>query len=375
MAWVEKLPSGRYRAVYRDSAGIRRSAGTWPHKAVALREAAAAERTERDSPTPSAAARMTWGEWEPLWSASRSVAKSTRASDDQRIRLWLYPTWGDVRLRDISPQDVQRWVTRLHAREGKAPTTVEKCYRLLSGSLRAAVGARLLTVSPCSEIRLPTASPAHDRYLTDEEVARILAHLEGPVELAVHLLVGTGLRFGEVAGLHWQSVDLDRATLDVVHSWDSVGHEIKAPKTHQRRPVPLSADLVARLRGAPTTGRTSCGQRHLGGSRCRSGLVVPGRTGAPLQGQNILSRDWRTACDLAGVRGARLHDLRHTYASRLVRAGVPLLQVSRLLGHGSITTTERYSHLATSQWDTVRAVLDGASAPRLPHVVPGGSGR
>jgi integrase len=310
---------------------------------------------------------MTWGEWQTRWSAGRSVAKATLATDERRIRLWLTPTWGDVRLRDITPEHVQRWVSKLHKVDKKAPATVNRCYRLLSGSMRAAVAARLITVSPCREIRLPAPPALQDRFLSDDEVAAIIEELDGPVELAVRVLVGTGMRWGEMAGLHWQSVDLTAGTVDVVHSWDAVGREIKPPKSHQRRTVPLSADLVQRLGKLDSTRRATCGLTHADSGRCRSGLVIPSRRDTPLNGHNVLARDWKAVCELAGVTGARLHDLRHTYASRLVRAGVPLLQVSKLLGHGSITTTERYSHLADSQWDAVRAVLDsGVGAIRLP---------
>lgn len=367
VAWVERQRSGRYTGIYRDTEGRRRSAGTWPHKARALREANAAEAEQRARPSPDDAERMTWGQWERRWSATRSVARSTLATDERRIRLWLMPTWGSMRLRDINPEHVQRWVTGLHREHKKAPATVERCYRLLSASMRAAVAARLIAVSPCREIRMPAPSVQQDRYLTDHEIAAILTQLDGPVELAVRILVGTGMRWGEMAGLHWQSVDLDVGTVDVVHSWDAVGREVKPPKTHQRRTVPLSGELVGRLRALPTDAATSCGQRHADGGRCRSGLVVPSRRGVPLDGHNALARDWKPACAYAGVHDARLHDLRHTYASRLVRAGVALLQVSKLLGHGSITTTERYSHLATSQWDAVRAALDsGTAAKHLP---------
>lgn len=100
------------------------------------------------------------------------------------------------------------------------------------------------------------------------------------------------------------------------------------------------------------------------------GLVVPSRRGVPPDGHNSLARDWKPACAYAGVHDARLRDLRHTYASRLVRAGVPLLQVSKLLGHGSITITERYSHLATSQWDAVRAALDSGDAAKHLPITP-----
>jgi integrase len=102
----------------------------------------------------------------------------------------------------------------------------------------------------------------------------------------------------------------------------------------------------------------SCGLEHArGGAKCRSGLVLTGRLGGPLNGKNFGRRQWGDACEAAGVGDARLHDLRHTFASWLVQDGVPLQEVQRLLGHASIVTTQRYSHLGTSQHDRVLAAL------------------
>ncbi|WP_267966437.1 tyrosine-type recombinase/integrase [Rhodococcus sp. DMF-1] len=91
----------------------------------------------------------------------------------------------------------------------------------------------------------------------------------------------------------------------------------------------------------------------------------------PLDGAKLRAR-WERAFTHANARlaadgreeitAARLHDLRHTYASRLVQAGVPILAVKDLLGHQSVLTTQRYSHLANSQWDAVRAVLGDGPA-------------
>lgn len=284
MTWTDKKASKLYAGTYRHSEGRRRSAGTWPHKARAMR-GSAAEAGERERPSPTDAQRITWAEWDKRWSATRSVAKSTLATDERRIRLWLMPTWSTKRLRDITPEHVQRWVTQLHRKHGKAPATVQRCYWLLSASMRAAVAARLITVSPCREIHMPAPAVLQERYLTDDEVAAILEQLHGPVELPVRVLVGTGLRWGEMVALHWQSVDLPRGTLDAIHSWDPIGREVEPPKTHQRRTVPLGADLANRLRTLPLTGATSCGQQHADNERCRSGLVIPSRRVCPLTGR------------------------------------------------------------------------------------------
>lgn len=265
MAWVEQARSGRWQGRYRDTAGVRRSAGTWPHKTRALREAMAAEQGEHNTPTPAGSARITWGQWEPQWMAGRVVAASTLSNDRKRVALHVRPRWKNERLRSITPDDVQRWVRTLSdgtaERRALSPASVTLCYRLLSSSLRAAVGARLLSTSPCQQIRLPHSGPSPERYLTDVEQAAVMAELDERDSLAVELMVGTGMRLGEALGLHWESVDLARGRVSVIHAYDKLGHRMKAPKSYARREVPLSRALTALLtaelaergaRGVPT---------------------------------------------------------------------------------------------------------------------------
>jgi len=158
------------------------------------------------------------------------------------------------------------------------------------------------------------------------------------------LLAYTGLRWGELAGLHVSRLDLLRRQVDVVETLVEVGgRTVKPyPKGRHRRTVPLTGRLVDELaaylkrnpRGRDdlvfTVYRSTWGRRHL--------QPAQERAGAPI---------------------TRVHDLRHTYASWLVQDGLTLPEVAEVLGHASISTTMRYAHLAPGTQDRVRDLLEG----------------
>jgi integrase len=374
MAWIETLPNGKYRACWRDEQGRRRSRSGYIQKAKATREANAFERNARIGAASDDGRAPTWSDWADEWFTQRVVEPSTERQDKVRLDRYLRPHWGKHRVNKIRRSQVQTWVNQLSdtARHDAgdrdpqplSPATVDRIYRLFSASMKAAVldEGVPLSVSPCVGIKLPTAAPGHERYLTRGELDLVVDKLDEPYKTAAILLAGTGLRFGELAGLHWQRVDLAEGMIDVVETWDSADRSIKGyPKGKKRRSVPVPGWVRAVLEAqAERTGdHTACGLRHSATARCRSGLVVPAPGGGALDAHNFGRRDWAVACDHAGIGHVRLHDLRHTYASWLRQAGVDLEEVQRLLGHASITTTQRYSHLGSTQHARVIAALEG----------------
>ncbi|MFE2999353.1 tyrosine-type recombinase/integrase [Nocardia sp. NPDC059246] len=362
MGWAEKLPSGRYRGVYRDANGQKRSAGIFTTKEIARRKATAKEDSERENPTRPTPA-LSWNEWLPRWTAQRTVEEGTLSIDTRRINKHLVPRWGSVLLTDITQPDVQEWVASLPL----APTTVDKCYRLLSGSMKAARKANLIHENPCVDIKLPKPGPSPERHLEDEEFSALREPLDIFDQLVIDVLVGTGMRMGEAQGLHKEHIDLKRKVISVEWAWDKEARRLKAPKDTERRSIPIGETLTATL--LAVIKRDGLGEpspvRYVAGRSVRSGLLLAHTDGRPFDQDNFAKR-FQAALRVAWVGEGddrrrlgkvRPHDLRHTYAGRLVRAGVPLQQVQKLLGHASIRTTQRYASLADSQWENVRNIL------------------
>lgn len=365
MAWAERLPSGRYRGVYRDSAGTKRGVGrSFPHKAAAERAAAALEeRARRSVASDPQAYKRPWSEWCDEWWPTRSVEPTTLKVDASRRRTHLDPRWSDVPLGSIRRHDVKAWRAQME-RAGVGPSTIQRAVHLFSASLEAAVDAEILEANPAARLRLPGGTQAQERFLTREEFNAIRDELPTTShQLVADLLVHTGLRWGEMAGLHWNRVDLERGILRVVETWDEPSGRIKSyPKGKRVRDVPLTPEVVDGLRELPRRD-VGCGVTHAAG-KCRSSLVFTTERGHVLRNSNW-SEDWRRAVEESHVGHARIHDLRHTYASWLLQAGVPLAEVGRLMGHVSTQTTAKYAHLADIPQAAVLAAL---AAPNLPHV-------
>lgn len=364
MGWAEKLPSGRYRGVYRDGFNKKRSAGIFTSKDTAKRKATAKEDEHRENPVRPVPA-ITWGQWLPKWTALRAVEDGTQKIDDQRIGKHLSPRWSQVLLKDIQQQDVQEWVAELRGQ--MAPTSVWKCYHLLSGSMKAARKAKLVPANPCDDIDLPKAGPSPERFLEDEEYAALHAPLEEADQLIIDVLIGTGMRMGEAQGLHKEHIDLKRQTISIEWSWDKAALRLKPPKDHEKRVIPIGDSLTALLKSVIK--QAGLGEpapvRYVAGRSVRSGLLLGHVDGRPFDANNFGKRfqaATRVAWVGAGEDRRRLgkvrpHDLRHTYAGRLVRARVPIQQVKDLLGHASLRTTQRYASLGDSQWESVRTIL------------------
>jgi integrase len=282
---------------------------------------------------PRAGAR-TWGDWYEKWWPAHNVADSTRRADASIIKNHIMPTFGSVALADITRFAVREWVAGLKE-SGAAESSIARYVRVLSTSLSAAVDAEILRTNPCFRLGLEPGETDVMRFFTQKEVRKMLKSLKDrPRDRAVlAVLVGTGLRWGEMAGLRPQVVDLSRRMLRVTHTMDQHTGKIKKyPKSRKIRDVPIPVWVIDEIK--PYV-----------------------KSGGPLVFEHLSASAWRRDAWSKARVGGRPHDLRHTYASWLLQAGIPIAEVSKLMGHSSIRVTERYAHLALVPSAAVDAAL------------------
>ncbi|WP_329096685.1 tyrosine-type recombinase/integrase [Streptomyces sp. NBC_01439] len=285
-------------------------------------------------------------EWHDRWWEARLVEPQTLRGDASCIRTHIRPYWSDWEVRAISRLDVQAWVRRLVV-DGKGPSAIRRAYNLLSSIMRAAVDEDLITVTPCRRIALPPEAVKPPQWFTIAQAQAILDELDQPWQTMVLLAFYTGLRWGELAGLHGHRIDWLRGRLFVVEVNTKSGIK-QYPKTSKScREVPIPDHVLDAL------------AQHMH-ERDREGVVFPtvtkGRSGRLLDDANWRAQTWwpamrrahSTDADGAIVRVPQYppHSTRHTCASWLVQKGVSLYDVQHLLGHESYQTTQRYAHLA-----------------------------
>ncbi len=382
MPMVSQLDSGRWRVRWRDRSG--RKVGPTPPQTFATRSIAWTYGLDREAEVRRGvdfdpdAGRILLKTWVADWLEHRVAEPRTLSKIRGHLSKHVLQSvgggsaLGDMRLEQIDEMALQAWVKRLQA-TGLAPATIHGIFTTLQSVLRAAVRARRIQQDPTLDVVLPTIPPPSDFYWELEELDAIREHLPSTQDRALfELLAGTGVRWGEAAGLHlprWIPLRRRVSVADVL-SEDTSGMTVKEyPKGKKRRELPVVQDRLLEAMAAhlAETAPVRC-ELHVtakGRPKPCPGLIFHER------GQALSRHGWpRTvfaaAVDAAKVRRGTVHDLRHTYASHLVIDGVPLRVVQELLGHASIRTTERYSHLAPTTLDdpTLLASLTGRTAER-----------
>lgn len=283
-------------------------------------------------------------QWWNTYPAAAKNRPATLREKRKHLDLHLLPELGATRLNAIDRRTIDTFFSSL-TKKGLSPKYTRNIGGTLHKILATAVDWDVIERVPrFPKIRL--VDPEWN-WFTGDETRLLLSKARDPEEYALLLFpFDTGARAGEQLGLQWG--DLDFQNRKVVFR-RSVSEGILGPtKTGKSRHVPLTAALLEALRAI----------KHLRGQN-----VFCNRDGSPLTLWQLHERI-EGACRRAGLRRIRWHDTRHSFASQLVSAGVPLRQVQEYLGHTTIAMTMRYSHLAPNDGGDMRRALargkDGA---------------
>lgn len=300
-------------------------------------------------------------------SVTGRVRPRTLRSYTEIVEQHLKPGIGHHQLGKLHQRHV---LQLLNERSGSHSTrTVEYIRAVLRTALNEAMRWDYVSRNVAALVKPPAGIDAHDddevRFLTVEEEHRLLDRLAGdPLEYLIFVAVRTGLRQGELLGLQWRDVDLDRGELRVRQvstrlkvERDEEGNPtgpswmFAPPKTRRsRRTITIPLPVMHALEKQREAVYGEHGLRHVAGDRWEDhDLVFPSQTGTPMEPSN-LTRRFRRHCKAVDLEGVKFHSLRHTYASRLATSNVPVRVAMEVLGHSQVATTmEIYSHVSTEE--------------------------
>jgi integrase len=305
---------------------------------------------KRDAGTGGAAGKApTVSDWLDHWLdtiAIRKVRPSTLNRYRQLVRNQLVPKLGHHRLDRLQPEHVETAYGELL--EELSPASVLQAHRVLSRALKVAMQRGKVARNVCTLVDAPTVDRDEVQPLSGTEARSVLSAASGQRNAARwSVALALGLRQGEALGLPWDAVDLDAGRLTVrqaLQRQPGKGLVLVQPKSRAgRRTIALPGPLREALKAHRTA---QLAERLAAGSEWQDhGLVFCQPNGKPLDPRSD-HRAWRGLLAAAGVRGARLHDARHTAATLLLTQGVPARVVMEILGHSQITLTlGTYSHV------------------------------
>jgi integrase len=289
------------------------------------------------------------------WRAKSIISVKTAERYEELVEYQLarFPI-GSRPLQKLSAADVEAWHSelrtkgRLDGSGGLSSRTIGHAHKLLGKALREGVRHGLVLKNVASEERPPRVTAKKMEILSPDQVRELPTKLTGrPIYPAAVVALFTGLRRGELLALRWSDVNLDRKILSVQEALEeTVEHGIRRKTTKTKsgqREIALPDIVVDTLREHR--------RQHLElrlalglGKLSSDALVFSTPDGRPLT-PNTFSSTWaRTATELG--LGVSFHALRHTHASMLIAAGVPITEIAHRLGHGSPSVTlNTYAHL------------------------------
>jgi integrase len=262
------------------------------------------------------------------------------------IRRELIPFFGTTKLSEVTPWQIEQFKKAQKDTE-KAPATINLALTFLRALLYKAKAWGNLAETPFRDVKLLKNPREKTRFLSEEEEGAILTVCSPPLRRMVEAGTLTGFRRQELTSLRPEDVDFQRAVVSVASCY---------AKNGESRTLPIGPRLRTILQGAIQDR----------GDVPTVFVTEKGRPWIP----NTFRVAFSKACEMAGLTPLSPHVLRHTFASRLVMAGVDLRTVQELMGHKTIAMTLRYAHLSPDHKRAAIETLESRFSAKIPANIP-----
>ncbi len=345
----------RYTAGFDPGTGkqIQKSISGKTQKEVAkkLKEVAASI----DAGTYVAPSKMTISQWMDIWQTEYLVntKHSTKISYMAIIRNHIKPNLGAVPLTSIMPHQIQSFYNRLSLptdeKEPTSPKTIKNIHGVLHRALQQAVLNGMISTNPCNACVLPKVTRKEIKPLDEDQIADFLRAISGHrYEELFITTIFSGMREGEVCGLQWDCINLERGTVLINKQLQKIRqtggeYRLLPTKNSKGRSITLAPFVVTILRQIKK--EQLANRLRYGESYDDSGFVFADELGHHLSPQ-IVYRDFKKIVADIGCPHTRFHDLRHTYAVVAIQSGDDIKTVQENLGHATAAfTLDVYGHV------------------------------
>lgn len=346
--WLVTFPTG----LYKDNGKreyVYKYADTQADASEILRQL----QTEKSMGISQSKATVKTGEWMNTWIEKHKAPKlapATLTSYRNNFRIHIDPYIGGIALKELSTYHIQRCLDSI----GGSCSTFVKNYNIIHGSLEKAVELGMILRNPCKGVAFPKDDKEDMRVLSKEEQQKFIEELNGEYYRPMFLMyLYSGLRIGEGIPLRWEDIDFEKKRIRVckkaIICHDYNKHEAKqmvqdfCKTKSSKRKVTITSGLVGVLKAHKEEMMNQA--KQAGEEWSESNLVFPNTKGNMVYSRN-LQTTLEKILNRAGIKGATMHTLRHTYATRCFEAGVDIKAISEQLGHKNVKTTYNiYVHL------------------------------
>lgn len=361
---VHKLPNGRWRGqVSHEGHRLSKVCATQRECLEWVRK----NRNQIDDGMTYTSTQLTLKEYMQGWLTNAKATKrpTTWVHYEELNRLYISPNAGRIKLKDLRAEHIQGLYNKL-LEENIGVHTIRKTHALLHSALQQAVKIGSINQNPASNVDPPRKPTREMAILTESQVSQMLVAAKGHRwEALYHLAIVTGMRESELLGLKWTDLDWSRKYLKVERQLQRPGGngvEFSPPKTGYGKRSLALGEITTEVLRAHYEGQQS--ERLAAGENWEEyGLIFTTSNGTPIHQRN-LQRDFKALLKRAGLPPIRFHDLRHTAASLMLNHDVPVIVVSRRLGHARTSITlDVYGHLLPSMQAEAAELIDELVVP------------